>query len=154
MKKVFFLSLLTVGAVVSSFAQRYQSNHHRDESPVDQYYYYPDANVYYYPYTDNYIYYDRDRWCTNSYLPDYMRFNNSGPRIVINYRGGSIWNMNHDHLRQYRRNNNGHNNRHDRNYSAYDNHRVERRADPDHNDRVYQERDRGRNRSHRSNNRH
>lgn len=117
MKKMLFLSLVAIGAVLSSSAQNYPNypqqgnssypqNGGYQQPAADQYYYYPDANVYYYPYTSNYIYYDQNRWCQAAYLPEYMRFNNSAPRVVINYLGRSIWDLNNDHMRQYRNDNN------------------------------------------------
>lgn len=155
MKKMLFLSLVAVGAVLSSSAQNYpnypqqgnssypQNGGYQQQPSNDQYYYYPDANVYYYPYTNNYIYYDQNRWCQASYLPDYVRFNNSAPRVVINYRGRSIWDLNNEHVRQYRGNNNGYN----RYNNGYDTHNVQVRPAPHYNER--RDWDRGRN-SHRN----
>lgn len=132
MKKTLFVSLLAIGAFLSSSAQNYpvyppqgypQNGGYPQQPAADQYYYYPDANVYYYPYANNYIYYDQNRWCQASYLPDYMRFNNSAPRVVINYRGRSIWDLNNEHLRQYRNYNNGYYNN---GYGGYNNREVHR----------------------------
>lgn len=141
MKKMFFVSLMAAGAFLSSSAQNYpaypsqgypQNNGYPQPSQADQYYYYPDANVYYYPYTNNYIYYDQNRWCQASYLPDYMLFNNHAPRVLINYRGRSIWGLNNDHINRYRSNNSGYYNN---GYGGYINrevHREERRMAPQH----------------------
>lgn len=144
MKKMLFLSLVAVAAVLSSSAQNYpnypppapqaypQNGGYPQQSQADQYYYYPDANVYYYPYTNNYIYYDQNRWCQASYLPDYMRFNNQAPRVLINYRGRSIWDLNNDHVSRYRSNNGGYYNN---GYGGYNNrevYREERRMAPQH----------------------
>lgn len=112
MKKMFFLSLLGTGAFFASSAQSYPGNNGYPQSypngqysyPANEYYYYPDANVYFNPASNNYIYYDQNRWCSNSYVPDYMGFNNRMPSVVINYRGRSVWDLNNDHRRMYSNN--------------------------------------------------
>ena len=110
MKKIILVSLLAVGGFAIASAQRYYPNDRNSQLSTDQYYYYPDDNVYYYPHTNNYIYYDQNRWCSSPNLPNYFRFNNSGVRISINYRGNSIWRLNNDHVRQYRGYNDVHSN--------------------------------------------
>ena len=118
MKKILLASLLVLGVFVTASAQGYYPNERYGQGSMDEYYYYPEDNVYYNPYSNNYIYYDQNRWCSGTNLPRYFRFNNSGLRVTINYRGNSIWRLNDNHIRQYRNHNNGqYNNSHQRNNS-------------------------------------
>ena len=118
MKKILFASLFVLGAFASASAQNNYPNERYGQRSMEEYYYYPDDNVYYNPYSSNYIYYDQNRWCSGASLPRNFRFNSSGLRVNINYGGNSIWRLNDSHIRQYRNHNNGqYNNNHQRNNS-------------------------------------
>ena len=141
MKKILFLSFLALGGFITASAQSYYPDDRYAQQQTDEYYYYPEDNVYYYPSTNNYIYYDQNRWCSGQSLPRYFRFNNSGFRVSINYRGNSIWQLNNNHIRQYRNYNNGYSNN---NYGRYNNNYQRRNSYgnsyPGKNNRNYNER--------------
>jgi uncharacterized membrane protein YgcG len=87
-----------------------QNQNQQYAQPVQQYsdqqnfYYYPDANVYYNPACNNYIYNDGTTWLTVNVLPYNIRINNL-PRVMVYHRGPQVWLDNRFHRDNYYGNN-------------------------------------------------
>lgn len=108
MKKIFFLSVLAVGMTVTSFAQgHHYDDHYNQAYAQNQYYYYPEANVYYNPAGNNYSYYDQGNWHTDQNLPRTIILGANPHRVPVTYQGNAVWNDNHLHRQQYGNYNNG-----------------------------------------------